>query len=123
MELIEMLRKWADIEPDQCQLTGFNIFTIAGKGICADFTYSQSGTYIYERELVYAWIQWAVQQAIEARKLSFEIKRDCWPVEPSYEATIWTAKVDGFNKSDNPAEVLLSAYLMALEGQTEAIRL
>jgi hypothetical protein len=115
----ELLERWSKVEPSQCQLAGFQIFTVAGRGICADFTYSYTGTYIYEQELVLAWLQYAVQQAIEARKWSFEMKRDCWVFEPSYEATIWTTKADGWHKSDDPAEALLSAYLMALEGEGE----
>lgn len=115
--LVNLLTRLAQLDPALCQLSGDNMFTLAGKGICADFFPHFPRVYTDERELVLAWIQYAVQQAIVARGWSLAINPIHWRVGNFYEAVVFTPGKDGWHESENIAEALLSAYVRALEAE------
>lgn len=123
-ELINLLEKLTQLDPALCQHTGENMFTLAGRGICADFYPHYPRVYIDERELVLSWVQYATQQALDERKLSYNIRRrhpnawkgvraegfaidillgDCWLMNDIYYPHL--------------AEALLGAYAGALEAE------
>lgn len=136
--LVSLLTRLAELDPALCQLgqgpaprqalrsvvprvAGDNMFTLAGKGICADFFPHFPRVYTDERELVLAWIQYAVQQAIVARGWGYEIHSNRFVENNGPKVRCHIEKNTGLVYDNafyfTPAEALLSAYVRALEAE------
>lgn len=110
----ELLERWAKLEPAKCEWNGKNIFTIQA-GEDARNIYDPDNLSVLYFDL--AWIQWAVQAAIVSRGWSYKVGRDSH-YGFGYEAEIndSTAEDKRAQGHSSAAEVLLAAYLAALEG-------
>jgi len=111
----ELLEKWAELESDECYLncSEDTIYVIDGMqvDVCSNF-----GKY----EL--AIIQYAIQQAMEARGWDWSV---LYNPKKRYRAnTFYQPGLDGWciGLHDScPAEALLSAYLQALESVNDEV--
>lgn len=110
----ELLTKWAELEPARCEPFRVGIFTIWTESGAARQIFGPDDL----TDLDLAWIQFAVQQAIVERGWSYKVGHDShygW----GYEAEIndSTAEDKCAQGHSSAAEVLLIAYLAALEGR------
>lgn len=115
--MIELLvKQWAEIAPGTCQavtppaLTGTFRVKILPDLLCWHWIEFTDGE-LSLRDI--AVLQFAVQQAIVARGMYFELRY--WPPRRKYRAEVGNSQGEWF---DNPAAALLSAYLKAL-GEVE----
>lgn len=112
----KLLEKWAALEPECCEKSSKNIFTVQIP--------TGEAKNIYDPDeltgLDLAWIQWAVQAAIVNRgwKLTLHYAPNCPDPNNPYDAEVSGDKVEGWGFGpDNIVEPLLSAYLEALEAE------
>lgn len=111
----KLLNKWAELDPDRCEKSSQNIFTIRA---------DEEARNIYDPDdlagLDLAWIGWAVQQAIVERGWSFELNYNpnCPDPNNPYDATVDSSKSGGwgFGKYNTTAP-LLYAYLETMRGE------
>jgi hypothetical protein len=116
MNLPELLRMWAKLEPERCEhWTGIPVETFTaplGTGhqvlLAADEGSPSS-------PLRLAIIQAAVQEAIEARGWKWLISH---AQAGHYEAQAGPRSLEPAYSASTPGEALLSAYLAALEAQS-----
>lgn len=118
----ELLRKWAEIEPNRCQFVfdGEQIEVLMSDGewcwVWAKREYG--GAFVPSTTTAYMHIQAAVQAAIEARGWGMNVGH-------GYEVAEWTASVwhrdtphgildTHVARKDNAAEALLEAYVKAI---------
>lgn len=105
----ELLKRWAELEPELCKYLKDGVaLPINGEWV---FIYTTP----FDGNM---FIQWKVQQAIEARGWVFHLTPVHWRVGNFYEVIIVTPGRDGSSESENITEALLSAYLKALDGVT-----
>lgn len=130
----ELLRKWAELEPEACKLETrpnvdwheeFEDFYIAseagnpggpghGWGWQLVFTDKEPEAYYPWKSEALMRIQWAVQEAVVKRNL---------PLDIHYGKTAWDVFIDGYEgfakEKETVTEALLEAYIDYLENNTE----
>jgi hypothetical protein len=112
--MTELLKRWAELEPKRCRFDRKDyewcVLTSTGWG-CMDEGYLDKG-----------WIQYAVQQAIEARGWEYTSGYRVGRNQMQYHGFVDT--LIGANRhtvysTNSPAHALLSAYLQALNGEVK----
>lgn len=108
----DLLKRWAELEPALCKYTK-NDVNILINGLCVSIY-----TTPFDADM---FVQYAVQQAIEARGLNWDISYLVDESEPPYGGSQHTASVFTYGKryvregQISAAGAILSAYLKALE--------
>ena len=110
-----LLRRWAELEPERCILTGYEPYqgySVRVKGAMQMADLLHAGDYV---------VQGATQEAIERRGWMWSL--DSQYMDSGVPLGLCSAIVcdeDDINEhatSDTPAAALLSAYVQALEAQ------
>lgn len=116
----DLLAKWADLEPGLCELRAGGSYLVGKITVDGEeAAYRVHPPFTEPHSLMR--IQYAVQQAIEARDLNWAISFLVDESEPGYGGSQHTASVFTFGKryvregEMSAAEAILSAYLKAVE--------
>lgn len=124
--LTTLLARWAELEPERCT------FIEAHKGIHNDlYNFPRLDWSVDIKDLGpeghfsdpdkncdLACIQGAVQEAIQARGWSWDMRHNQYG-GVGFEATVWDMGPEYHCIGQSPAAALLSAYLKALEAEAE----